>query len=135
MVLRPRPVDFASSPADDAFRARVRAWLAGYRPARPERVPRDDASLACEFAHLLDWQRKLYAVVGFRPCGEIDLPPSLRDCKITNPDAPRLNYLIELQTDEGPAPVTPLFASITMPSVSTNRSPTSGASARIAAAA
>jgi alkylation response protein AidB-like acyl-CoA dehydrogenase len=54
-------VDFASSPTDDAFRARVRAWLASHRPARSERVPHDDASLADEFAHLLDWQRKLHA--------------------------------------------------------------------------
>jgi alkylation response protein AidB-like acyl-CoA dehydrogenase len=54
-------VDFAHSADDDAFRARVRAWLAANRPARPERVPHDDASLAEEFAHLLDWQRRLYA--------------------------------------------------------------------------
>jgi hypothetical protein len=59
--------------------------------------------------HDLNRQRKLYAVVGFHPCGEIELPPSLRDRKITNPDAPLLNYSIELQTDEGPVPVTPIL--------------------------
>jgi hypothetical protein len=59
--------------------------------------------------HDLERQQKLYAVVGFRPCGEIELPPSLRDRKITNPDAPLLNYSIELQTDEGPVPVTPIL--------------------------
>jgi hypothetical protein len=59
--------------------------------------------------HDLSRQRKLYAVVGFHPCGEIALPPSLRDRKITNPDAPLLNYCIELATDEGPVPVTPIL--------------------------
>jgi alkylation response protein AidB-like acyl-CoA dehydrogenase len=54
-------VDFAPSAGDDAFRARVRAWLEAHRPARPERVPHDDASLAEEFSYLLDWQRRLHA--------------------------------------------------------------------------
>jgi alkylation response protein AidB-like acyl-CoA dehydrogenase len=54
-------VDFAYTAADEAFRARVRAWLAANRPARPERIPHDDASLADEFAHLLAWQRRLHA--------------------------------------------------------------------------
>jgi alkylation response protein AidB-like acyl-CoA dehydrogenase len=54
-------VDFSSSAADEAFRARVRAWLAANRPERPERVPHDDASLADEFRVLLDWQRRLHA--------------------------------------------------------------------------
>jgi alkylation response protein AidB-like acyl-CoA dehydrogenase len=53
-------MDFAASPADERFRAEVRTWLAGNRPARPERVPHDDASLAEEFAVLRDWQRRLY---------------------------------------------------------------------------
>ena len=60
MVLQPRAVDFAYSAADEAFRARVRDWLAAHRPARAERVPHDDASLAEEFAMLLDWQRRLH---------------------------------------------------------------------------
>ena len=39
----------------------MRAWLDAHRPERPERVPHDDASLADEFTHLLDWQRRLHA--------------------------------------------------------------------------
>ena len=56
-----QPVTILDGVSLDAFRARVRAWLASHRPARSERIPHDDASLADEFAHLLDWQRKLYA--------------------------------------------------------------------------
>jgi alkylation response protein AidB-like acyl-CoA dehydrogenase len=61
MVLGAAAVDFAYSPADQAFRARVRAWLADNVPARAERVPHDDASLAEEVAFLQDWQRRLHA--------------------------------------------------------------------------
>src|SRR5262249_62024702 len=53
-------VDFADSPDDARFRATLRAWLAANRPARAERVPHDDASLAEEFAFLRDWQRRLH---------------------------------------------------------------------------
>ena len=54
-------MDFAYSADDEAFRTSVRAWLTAHRPVRPERIPHDDASLADEFAHLLAWQRRLYA--------------------------------------------------------------------------
>jgi alkylation response protein AidB-like acyl-CoA dehydrogenase len=53
-------VDFADSPDDARFRALLRAWLADNRPARAERVPHDDVSLADEFAFLRAWQRRLH---------------------------------------------------------------------------
>jgi alkylation response protein AidB-like acyl-CoA dehydrogenase len=53
-------VDFADSPDDARFRARLHAWLADNRPARAERVPHDDVSLADEFAFLRAWQRRLH---------------------------------------------------------------------------
>src|SRR5512138_1685900 len=53
-------MDFAFSPEDESFRRELRAWLAANRPAREERVPHDDASLAAEFAFLRDWQRRLW---------------------------------------------------------------------------
>lgn len=53
-------MDFAWSPADEAFRREVRAWLAANVPARPERVPHDEASLAEEVAFLRAWQRRLW---------------------------------------------------------------------------
>jgi hypothetical protein len=39
---------------------------------------------------------RLYAVVGFRPCGAVALPVELRERAITNPDAPRAEHHIEL---------------------------------------
>jgi len=53
-------MDFAASPADEEFRDRLRRWLAANPPARAERVPYDDASLAEEFAFLRAWQRALH---------------------------------------------------------------------------
>src|SRR5436309_8221622 len=54
-------MDFAFSPEDERFRRELRAWLAANQPARAERVPHDDASLAAEVAFLRDWQRSLHA--------------------------------------------------------------------------
>jgi alkylation response protein AidB-like acyl-CoA dehydrogenase len=53
-------MDFAWSPEDERFRERLCAWLAANRPARAERVPHDDASLADEVSFLRDWQRRLW---------------------------------------------------------------------------
>jgi len=53
-------MDFSYSADDEAFRQQVRAWLAANPPARGERVPHDDASLADEVAFLRAWQRRLY---------------------------------------------------------------------------
>ena len=39
---------------------------------------------------------ELYRVIGFEVCNEIALPPNLRDRKITNPDAPRIDCRITL---------------------------------------
>jgi alkylation response protein AidB-like acyl-CoA dehydrogenase len=54
-------VDFAFSAEDERFRHTLRAWLAANRPARAERVPHDDASLAEEVAFLRAWQQRLHA--------------------------------------------------------------------------
>src|SRR5207247_1440435 len=54
-------MDFSYSPEDERFRRELRAWLAKNKPARAERVPHDDASLAAEVAFLRDWQRSLHA--------------------------------------------------------------------------
>jgi len=53
-------VDFSDSPDEARFRATLRAWLAAHKPARAERVPHDEASLADEFAFLKSWQRALH---------------------------------------------------------------------------
>jgi alkylation response protein AidB-like acyl-CoA dehydrogenase len=54
-------VDFAFSPEDERFRSELRAWLDGNRPARAERLPHDEGTLAEEVAFLRDWQRRLFA--------------------------------------------------------------------------
>jgi hypothetical protein len=40
---------------------------------------------------------RLYAVLGFVPCGEVALPQSLRPIKITNPDAPHNAHRVALR--------------------------------------
>src|SRR5439155_1532203 len=62
-------MDFSFSPADERFRQELRAWLAANRPARAERVPHDDASLAAEVAFLRDWQQRLHGA-GFVVTGQ-----------------------------------------------------------------
>ncbi len=53
-------MDFSFSPDDERFRDELRRWLAANAPARGERVPHDDASLAEEFHFLRGWQRQLW---------------------------------------------------------------------------
>jgi alkylation response protein AidB-like acyl-CoA dehydrogenase len=55
-------VDLAFSPAEEAFRAELRAWLAAnVPPGWASGEEREFASLAKEVAFLRDWQRKLHA--------------------------------------------------------------------------
>jgi hypothetical protein len=44
-------------------------------------------------------RRELYKIVGFELVPEIELPPSLKDRKITNPDAPAIDCVMELEVD------------------------------------
>src|SRR5216110_850738 len=53
-------MDFSYSPEDERFRQELRAWLADNVPARAERVPHDETSLAEEVAFLRAWQRRLH---------------------------------------------------------------------------
>jgi hypothetical protein len=60
-----------------------------------------DKLLVHELFHVLSrnnpaLRRDLYAIVGFRLCPPIDLPGDLADRRITNPDAPLVDCLIEL---------------------------------------
>ena len=56
---------------------------------------------------------RLYRLIGFHPAGVIRLPESLRESQLTNPDAPKMEHVIRLNTEEGKSIfVTPyLFAS------------------------
>jgi hypothetical protein len=55
-----------------------------------------------ELFHILSRQNpvlreKLYAIIGFTKCNEIELSPELQRRKITNPDAPRNDHFVRLQ--------------------------------------
>lgn len=81
------------------------------RPASLQRL------LIHELFHVLsshnpELRRELYAIVGFTTCEPIEMPPSLRDRKLTNPDAPQLDAYIKLTADGAPVAAVPiLFAS------------------------
>lgn len=74
--------------------------------------------LAHELFHIVSrhdpaLRAKLYAIVGFTACEPIVPPPTLRDRKITNPDAPIWDNVITLAVGERKVVATPiLLASI-----------------------
>ena len=49
--------------------------------------------------HNPELQEKLYGIIGFTKCDEVQLPPALASRKITNPDAPRNDHVIRVQVD------------------------------------
>ena len=60
--------------------------------------------LTHELFHILSRHRpqlraELYALVGFQPCGPVQMPDSLRKRLITNPDAPRYDFFAEVDFD------------------------------------
>jgi len=84
-------------------------------------VRRDEKSLGRilthELFHILSshdakLRERLYAIVGFASCTEIQLPAPLRARKITNPDAPVCEHFIEVEYQNAPVKAVPiLFAS------------------------
>jgi len=73
-----------------------------------------ESLLIHESFHLLsrnnaDLRTKLYALIGFKPCEEIQFPLELDSGRITNPDAPRLDYLIEVTHQEKRLAVVPVM--------------------------
>lgn len=87
---------------------------------RPVLQDLDDAALdrllLHEMFHVLSrahpaLKRRLYALIGFRPCAEIPFPLPLQHRRITNPDAPILQFCIRLQplTEQPPVWATPII--------------------------
>lgn len=73
-----------------------------------------ESVLVHEVFHILsrnnpDLRTQLYALVGFKPCNEIRFPPLLESRRITNPDAPQLNYLVEVQHQGSKRAVVPIL--------------------------
>lgn len=90
-------------------------------PARlvPKSATKDlEKLLIHELFHVLsshnpDLRKQLYAIIGFTPSPGVDFPKSLRDRKITNPDAPTVDYHIDVTIDgelKSAAPI--LYASV-----------------------
>ncbi len=68
----------------------------------------DASKLASTFAHELfhvasranpGMRDRVYAAIGFEPCGEVRLPESLRERRLTNPDAPVDRHAIQVAID------------------------------------
>lgn len=72
-------------------------------PSDLSKPPQELKKLLChELFHILSrgnpgLREKLYAIIGFAPCDEVELPPELARRKITNPDAPRNDHFIRLK--------------------------------------
>lgn len=49
--------------------------------------------------HAPDLRRRLFAAIGFRPCGDVVLPGDLEDRRLTNPDAPLFDHCIRVRCD------------------------------------
>lgn len=82
--------------------------------ARPERALQ--RLLAHEIFHLVsrsrpELRRALYGTIGFRYCGEVELPDSLASRRITNPDAPINDHCIRLRVDGDEAWAVPVLLS------------------------
>lgn len=58
-------------------------------------------------------KERLYKVIGFEKCGEIEFPAKLKSRKLTNPDAPKNDHCIRLQVDGKAAWVVPILFSKT----------------------
>ena len=62
-------------------------------------------------SHNLKLRPALYAVVGFAPCAPVRFPESLAKRRITNPDAPGLDFYIMVKQGADRVPVMPILYS------------------------
>lgn len=85
------------------------AYTRGSAVVLPRRVlsspPRSLRRLLChELFHVLsrhrpDLRERLYAAIGFMPCGDVVLPGPLEARRLTNPDAPAFDHAIRVRCD------------------------------------
>jgi hypothetical protein len=73
-------------------------------------------TIAHELFHILsrnnpELREKLYALIGFNNCGEIEFPDALKARKITNPDAPRNDHAIRVRANGIEVNVVPILFS------------------------
>lgn len=78
-----------------------------------------DGLLAHELFHVLSrnappmLRSKLYGILGFTPCGKIELPKSLQSRRITNPDSPSYDHFIQVRHQDQEKAVIPILISKT----------------------
>jgi hypothetical protein len=97
------------------------AYCRGAFIVLPEKVLQREKSqlvslLAHELFHVISNQNPklrdpLYAIVGFQHCEPIAIHPSLKDRRITNPDAPRIDCVVKLQEGERTVRAAPVLYS------------------------
>jgi len=81
------------------------------------KTQKDLQKLIChELFHILsrhnpELRERLYGIIGFTKCNEIELPPQLDRRKITNPDAPRNDHFIRLKIDNRDSCAVPIIFS------------------------
>ncbi|MCA9155438.1 MAG: hypothetical protein KDA38_11655 [Planctomycetales bacterium] len=98
------------------------AYCRGPAIVLPKSMVENPRGLERLFAHELfhvlsnsnpELRNRLYELIGFHACEPIELPASLRDRKLTNPDAPTLDHYMTLRIDDKPVDAIPiLFASV-----------------------
>jgi hypothetical protein len=99
------------------------AYCRGRYIVIPENVlKRDETEIASLLIHELfhvisnqhpELRADLYAIVGFQECPEIAIHPSLKNRRITNPDAPAINCVIKLQEGDKVVRAAPILYSST----------------------
>lgn len=75
-----------------------------------------DALVAHELFHVLsrhdaNMRERLYKIIGFRKCGELQLPTELQVRRLTNPDAPVNDHCIQVKENGKPLWVIPILTS------------------------
>ena len=73
-------------------------------------------TIAHELFHILSrgnpaLREKLYELIGFKKCGEVEFPSDLKSRKITNPDAPRNDHSIQIRVGEEEMRAVPILFS------------------------
>ena len=89
-------------------------------PKNSVATPRQrDGLLAHELFHVLsrnappNLRSKLYGIIGFTPCGDVELPELLQSRRITNPDSPQYDHFIRVRHLEQEKTVIPILLSTT----------------------
>lgn len=97
------------------------AYCRGAAVVLPERIvsgPRERLRklLTHELFHILSshnpkLRETMYDIVGFKPVSEVELPEPVRARRITNPDAPGMDFYIEASIDGHKRPLIPVLYS------------------------